>query len=433
MPNVVIYGESSVDKAAVINLIAGQKKAWTSSDILGRIFRHRRYEVTIEGTQYNLWDTAGLDDRNEGAVPLAQAENDLKEFIRQMASSGGISLLLYCIRPTRVRRALKWNHDIFYAAICRKKVPVVLVITGLEYQPVNMETWWVDNERVLAKHGMRFDAHVCATTLDTSHPTIQERLNRSQSSLRGLITTYCRLPPWRVDESLSALAWPMVDGILRSGLQLDRAAPRTVIVCDMAALGVELVPGITPSWKKFTGTIHDQQYKFIRVDTLTLQTTSKLESIGDLLIFYTAASSDTGIAAEDVKALQSFYAIAGGQLCPLIVVVRGCDSQQAAERCWSDVVAYHGDIKAIPTFVPGSHGPNAAPEKYLMEMVGRYCLDQVEVRSPKLPKALKAGRHLFAEANTGMRSLFARNHQESFCLVSETDFSSHKDIKQAAR
>ncbi|KIJ61878.1 hypothetical protein HYDPIDRAFT_158845 [Hydnomerulius pinastri MD-312] len=407
IPNIVIFGESGVGKSSVINLITGGPLAKTSNDALGCTFRHDRHEVTLKGTKYCLWDTAGLDEGTEGTVPAAQAESNLKEFFRQMSRSGGISLLIYCIRPARVKKALLRNYEIFYAAICRKKVPLALVVTGLEDQAPSMESWWLENEKVLLRYGMRFDAHACITTLNAKDAAVQERRTQSQQSLRDLIAEYCHSPPWKVDESFISLTLPKVRGLLRSASPPDKKATRTVIICDMAEnFGVELVPGITPSWQKCTGTINDQEYKFLRVDKPALQTKSELESIGDLLIFYTAAANDAGVTNEDVVALKNFYSMAGGQSCPLIVVIRGCVSQQGAEICWNDVVTRHSDIKAIPTFLPSAPALQGGPKMDLIAMVERYCLDQVEVKSSRLHKVFKASKNFFVGA-TG--SLFVRS------------------------
>ncbi|KAG9310967.1 hypothetical protein JVU11DRAFT_8845 [Chiua virens] len=34
------------------------------------------------------------------------------------------------------------NYNLFHAAVCRKKIPVVLVVTGLENSEGDMENWW---------------------------------------------------------------------------------------------------------------------------------------------------------------------------------------------------------------------------------------------------------------------------------------------------
>ncbi|KAH7888365.1 P-loop containing nucleoside triphosphate hydrolase protein, partial [Phlebopus sp. FC_14] len=199
--NIVIFGESGVGKSSVINMIAGRIVARTSSDAVGCTFRHECHLVTLGDASVNLWDTAGLDEGSEGTVPAAQAEERLKAFLRQVTRSNGIDLLIYCIRGTRVRRALMRNYNIFYAAICRKKVPVALVVTGLENYEDDMEMWWVEHEEDLRKHDMQFDAHACVTTISSDYPAIQQRREHSQRVLRELVKRDFNSSAWITNEN----------------------------------------------------------------------------------------------------------------------------------------------------------------------------------------------------------------------------------------
>ncbi|KAJ3891404.1 hypothetical protein GG344DRAFT_76933 [Lentinula edodes] len=52
----------------------------------------------------------------------------------------------------------------FYENLSQQKIPIVLVVTALEDEDPDMETWWLGNEAVFAKYGMFFHGHVCVTT-----------------------------------------------------------------------------------------------------------------------------------------------------------------------------------------------------------------------------------------------------------------------------
>jgi hypothetical protein len=95
-----------------------------------------------------LWDTTGLDEGTEGTVPVALAESNLRSLIQELANTGGIHLVVYCMCAARLTKALQRNYDLFYVMVCRKKVPVVLVVTGPERQPGSA------NEAVLQQHRM---------------------------------------------------------------------------------------------------------------------------------------------------------------------------------------------------------------------------------------------------------------------------------------
>ncbi|KIK94576.1 hypothetical protein PAXRUDRAFT_121870, partial [Paxillus rubicundulus Ve08.2h10] len=162
--NIVVFGESGAGKSSLINVIAGRSDAATSSRAIGCTFEHRKYDVEVHGKRYAIWDTAGLDEGSHGRVPAERAEENLEQLLRELIRANGIDLLIYCIRGSRLRKALINNYNLFYSAICRKKVPIALVVTGLENYEGQMEEWWAANEADFATLKMHFDSHVCVTT-----------------------------------------------------------------------------------------------------------------------------------------------------------------------------------------------------------------------------------------------------------------------------
>ncbi|KAG8216989.1 hypothetical protein J3R82DRAFT_7302 [Butyriboletus roseoflavus] len=406
VPNIVIYGETGVGKSSIINLIAGQKLADTSNDALGCTFQHKRYIVSLDWMSCALWDTTGLDEGTEGTVPARLAESNLGALMRGLAHSEGIHLIIYCIRDTRLTKALKRNYDLFYVTVFRKKVPVALVVTGLEHQQGEMDTWWNENERVLRRYGMRFDAHACVTTLDVDDHVIQQRRSDSQKLLRELVVRYSRLQAWKTDPSFISRVLPVFRTALRktssTGKPGDTASIRKVIVCDMAEdAPVEFSPGITAVWERFTARIGEGEYEFVRINRYALQlpTTRTLADIGGVdvgvLVFYTSTLLSSRIPPTDVDALRMFYDIADGQICPVIVVLRGCDDEEVARMCWADVASRHSNIQAY--FVPF---PSAADgkdtEAKLGDMIQGLCIEHVEVKPPRLNRRYSAGKRLLA-------------------------------------
>ncbi|KAG0707995.1 hypothetical protein DFH29DRAFT_561839 [Suillus ampliporus] len=198
--NVVIFGESGAGKSSVINAIAinaiaKQQLAETSNGAAGCTDRYQRYGVNISGQDYALFDTVGLDEGTAGTVPAAEAKKRLKNLLVKLTSSGsgGISLLVYCVHSTRARRALVRNYNHFYSTICRKKVPIVVVVTGLENEPV-MDSWWDTHREEFKSHGMHFKDHACVTTLceDSDIPDdFIHRIAESREILRKLIVKNC--------------------------------------------------------------------------------------------------------------------------------------------------------------------------------------------------------------------------------------------------
>lgn len=110
--NVVIFGETGVGKSSIINTIAQKELAKTSNDAPGCTSSSERYPVEISSQRFVLLDTAGLNEGNEGTVPAAKAEKQLKSLLRELMSSGsdGIGLLVYCAQhfcPSRPRSCLQ--------------------------------------------------------------------------------------------------------------------------------------------------------------------------------------------------------------------------------------------------------------------------------------------------------------------------------------
>ena len=360
-----------------------------------------------------LWDTTGLDEGSEGRLPAALAESGLRALIQELAHAGGIHLIIYCIRGSRLTKALKRNYDLFYDAVCRRKVPVALVVTGLEHQEGGMETWWDANERTLWQSGMQFDAHACVTTLDVEDETIREWRSESHSRLRELTLEYSKRPPWKIKQSFISWVLPTLRGVLcrtfSPGRPGNTKTIRKVIICDMAADSQppsQLCPGITAVWQRCDGLIGDKQYEFVRMDKHALKLPmSASQRVGGVsagvLVFYTSILVDTGIPPQDVDALRMFYDIAGGQTCPVIVVLRGCNDEETARLLWGDVTSCHSGIDARVTFLPSTTDGQSDTQAKLNEVIERLCIEHVEVVPSEFSTTGKRFLTAFVEAVRG--------------------------------
>ena len=150
--------------------------------------------------KYRLWDTSGLNEGDEGTVPAQKAISNLVALVRQLSTNenraGGVSLLVYCIRGARVRDIIRVNYDLFWGVICSEKVPIVLVITGLENEDV-MDNWWGANRTELEEGmGMKFDGHACVTSTKgkvnkAGRYTFDEEYQESVGKVRDLLERHC--------------------------------------------------------------------------------------------------------------------------------------------------------------------------------------------------------------------------------------------------
>ncbi|KAF7978163.1 hypothetical protein HWV62_1346 [Athelia sp. TMB] len=158
--NVVVFGETGVGKSSVINMIAGRNIAKVSNTARGCTFQSTSYDVSIGGSRFRLWDTAGMNENEKGSVAAKDAIISLYKLMDSLEA--GIGLLVYCIRG-RIKETTVQNYRLFYEGICLQEVPIVLVINALELEEPNMNSWWFRNEPAFTKQGMEFDGHACVT------------------------------------------------------------------------------------------------------------------------------------------------------------------------------------------------------------------------------------------------------------------------------
>ncbi|KAG1897024.1 P-loop containing nucleoside triphosphate hydrolase protein [Suillus fuscotomentosus] len=197
--NVVIFGETGSGKSSIINTITKNQLAKTTNDADGCTSSVQRYPVDFSGQRFVLFDTAGLGEGPAGTVPDLEVKRQLKNLLCQLISSrspsDGIDLLVYCVSSSRMPglNTIVQTYDMFYSRTCRKKVPIVIVITGLENEP-NMESWWDENRGRFERESMHFTDHACVTALQ-EYPDIPDdvthRIAESSDTLRNLLVNNC--------------------------------------------------------------------------------------------------------------------------------------------------------------------------------------------------------------------------------------------------
>lgn len=380
--NVVIFGDSGSGKSSVINAIAQTQIAKTSSSATGCTFAYERHRVEISGQTFVLFDTAGLNEGTAGTVPAAKAEENLKSLLNELMSpkSDGIGLLVYCVRSTRARRALIRNYNLFYSAICRKKVPIVVVVTGLENEP-DMESWWDANGKEFKSRGMHFEDHACVTTL-RKHSGISDvftrRIEESSETLRNLLVENCS--DWAVDDSWFKQSFTAVRNLISDSGNSERSLPSTLIICDSSrGEEVEIAPCIRGILKPYFVRIGGDTYQVHRVpapDFSSSNAEKRLE--GDLLIYYVRAD-ELSAARQKFHAFCTTYR---GNVVPVVVVVKGLDDRQAANQWVEKYIIYDGAGRLFSTFAPaeelGDDSLKQQAEQELQDLIRQACLIRSE-------------------------------------------------------
>ena len=186
--NIVLFGETGVGKSSVVNLIAGEQRAVTSPDMTRCTMHWNEYPIHFgpRGHNYNVFDTIGLEEPELGMEEYLKTILNARNLIMELDKKGGIDLLLFCVRAGRVTATIQNNYRLFYEWLCEKKVPIVLVLTGLERETV-MEDWWDRNKGTMDKHKIVVDDHACITAannLDGRHRVLYEE---SRQLVRSLV------------------------------------------------------------------------------------------------------------------------------------------------------------------------------------------------------------------------------------------------------
>jgi predicted GTPase len=199
MHNIILSGESGVGKSSIINMVMGNEVAKATNDGKACTLENKAYELNINNVALRIHDTTGLSDGESGRVPSREAIVQLFRLLRGL--DDGVSLLVYCMRAPRIREAAKHNWNLFYDVICRRKVRIVMVITGLENEE-NMDGWMKDNWDTFTQYGMQPRDYACITATRGKQRngkyTYQEEYDESVEKVKELITTNYMRKPWKV-------------------------------------------------------------------------------------------------------------------------------------------------------------------------------------------------------------------------------------------
>lgn len=170
--NVVLFGETGSGKSAVVNLLAGKVIAPTSSDIDGCTKTNQAYPLILNNESYTIWDTVGLEQPMMDNAGYLYAIEQVCQLIKDLSKTGGVDLLLFCHRRGRITTTTQRNYRLLYEVVCRKSVPIAIVITHLE-QEKRMEDWWDQNAAICQQRGIEVSGHACVSTL-SADPRMQE-------------------------------------------------------------------------------------------------------------------------------------------------------------------------------------------------------------------------------------------------------------------
>lgn len=200
--NILIVGDVGVGKSSLVNLISGRDLATTSSGAKSCTLHSQEYNVTLEGVDFALHDTAGQHEAqgNMKKAEYLDAVHQAYALISRLERSGGISLLVFCMKGGRVSISMQQTYNLFVEVFCNRQVPVVIVVTHLEMYDC-MEQWWHENDKAIKEYGLRSHGHACITTTRGYKNIFSDKYEQSRGIMQKLLLDYSGRVAWREDKA----------------------------------------------------------------------------------------------------------------------------------------------------------------------------------------------------------------------------------------
>lgn len=188
--NVLLFGETGVDKSSIIQLIVGQNIV---DAVPGGPYSmlKRTAGVTLGERRFELWEvSSSIALMGFFRRFFAKLKRRLRASYKRLHRDGGAPLVLYCMKGTSTPTASReYQHftDIVGSTSC---VSISAVVDGLEESLTNMDDWWTTYKGDLIRLGMQFSNHVCITLLPDDPNAL-----RSRETIRNLIESYALYVP----------------------------------------------------------------------------------------------------------------------------------------------------------------------------------------------------------------------------------------------
>jgi len=170
----------------LINLLARNYIAKASSGVFGCTTPSHCYDISpnADHTQYTFWDTAGLNEGEQGTVPTRDDLDLLYDLVKDIRN---INLVMYCVRGARSFTDItRVHYDLFWGIMCEGRVPIVLVVPGLS-QESDMDQWWTNYGKDVKGMGMTFEGHACVTTTKGRNNLYEREYLQSADMGRGRV------------------------------------------------------------------------------------------------------------------------------------------------------------------------------------------------------------------------------------------------------
>lgn len=129
----------------------------------------------------------GLNEPNMSGSSYLDAVVKAHELIVSLEEQGGLHGLLFCIRGSRISGTVQQNYRLFHEFLCQSKVPLALIITGLENEKGDMDQWWTRNQGQVEKCGISSSTQVCITTIMGYNNAYEKRYMESRTKVLDVL------------------------------------------------------------------------------------------------------------------------------------------------------------------------------------------------------------------------------------------------------
>ncbi|KIJ67564.1 hypothetical protein HYDPIDRAFT_85017 [Hydnomerulius pinastri MD-312] len=196
--NILMVGDVGVGKSSLVNLIAGERVASTSDGARSCTLHSQEHLINLDSVQLALHDTAGLHEAIGKMKTDAYLDAVFQAYalISKLERSGGINLIVFCMKAGRISESMQQTYNLFTEVLCKNKVPVVIAVTHLEAYE-NMEDWWSENAKYIKDYGLHCAGHACVTATKGYRDMFQEKYTQSREVMRNLLLEYSDQRVWK--------------------------------------------------------------------------------------------------------------------------------------------------------------------------------------------------------------------------------------------
>jgi tRNA U34 5-carboxymethylaminomethyl modifying GTPase MnmE/TrmE len=182
---ILVFGSSFSGKTCLINLLAERNMPIGSgSNARGCTLETTEVEFYRNGTKYIFYDTAGLNEADEGQVNHSDALKKLIELIYK--AKEGFNLVLFVRRSDVYKITDQQNYDLIIKSILDGRGKFLCVNTHGEQfarDAKDQNRYWLDNHEELSRRGLVFDDGISACVAQYSKNVLFRHVYQEFSSI----------------------------------------------------------------------------------------------------------------------------------------------------------------------------------------------------------------------------------------------------------